>query len=590
MTDDRHDRATTAQALDALAPQLRTCRGTEEARQMLYRAASEAQLRETPPGSLDPTAHIVRDCARALRSMLSERAEGLAGFRMSEALYDVATNHARPDLGPAFFADVGRILEGVLGQVPEPMVLASPDPDAQDGEALACELDGLWSVAQSWMDRYEDGLGAEAVARREARRDRILSFFGATEADWSSWEWQVSHLLTSAKDVARAAVITEREWTGMREAEAHGMPFGLTPYYASLLDDTEVGKRDRAVRAQVLPPPSVAQAWGATMACQGAVAMDFMEEGSTSPVPLVTRRYPAVAVLKPFLACPQVCAYCQRNWEIEGPMAPSARATWEEIETALRWVEQHTAIRELLITGGDPLGLPDSDIERILRRVDTIGHLDVIRIGTRTPVSVPMRITNQIADLLAELRRPGSREVIVVTHIQHPYEVTPELLRAVSRLRARSIAVFNQMVYTFHVSRRFEAARLRMLLRAVGVDPYYTFVPKGKSELDEYRTPLSRLLQERKEEARLLPGTRRTDEAVYNLPRLGKSHIEAAQHRDLIAILPSGARVYEFHPWEKNIRPRAPYIGVDVPILDYLARLHAVGEDPADYETIWYYF
>ncbi|HPO09019.1 MAG TPA: KamA family radical SAM protein, partial [bacterium] len=176
------------------------------------------------------------------------------------------------------------------------------------------------------------------------------------------------------------------------------------------------------------------------------------------------------------------------------------------------------------------------------------------------------------------------------THIEHPYEITPDMVNAADRLRREGIAVYNQLVYTFYVSRRFEAALLRRLLRLVGIDPYYTFNTKGKEETKAYRVPIARLLQEQKEEARILPGLERTDEAVFNVPGLGKNYLRAHQHHDLLSIRPNGARVYEFHPWEKNIAPQNTYVGDDIPILDYLNRLREIGEDPADYQTIWYYF
>ena len=201
-----------------------------------------------------------------------------------------------------------------------------------------------------------------------------------------------------------------------------------------------------------------------------------------------------------------------------------------------------------------------------------------------------MRITNALASFLASLRIPGRREVCLVTHVEHPYEVTPELLGAVDRLRRHGISVYNQLVYTFYVSRRFEAACLRRLLRRCGVDPYYTFVPKGKEETRSYRVPLARLMQEQQEESRLLPGLRRTDEVVYNVPGLGKNHLRAIQQRDMVSVLPDGSRVYEFHPWDKEIVKREPYLGKDIPILAYLNRLAEPGEDPEDYRSIWYYF
>jgi lysine 2,3-aminomutase len=204
---------------------------------------------------------------------------------------------------------------------------------------------------------------------------------------------------------------------------------------------------------------------------------------------------------------------------------------------------------------------------------------------------MPMRITDRLADLLASYQEPGGREIAIVTHVQHSYELTQDTVDAVQKLRMRGMKVYNQLVYTFFISRRFEAAFLRQQLCRVGIEPYYTFNTKGKDETIEYRVPLARLLQEQKEEARLLPGLTRTDEAVYNVPGLGKNYLRARQHRDLISVLPNGARLYEFHPWEKNIAgDLSTYVHEDVAILDYLQRLDAIGEDVADYDTIWYYF
>ena len=201
-----------------------------------------------------------------------------------------------------------------------------------------------------------------------------------------------------------------------------------------------------------------------------------------------------------------------------------------------------------------------------------------------------MRITADLARLLGSYRAPGRREVAVMTHVEHPYEITPETAAAVDNLRRAGIGVYNQLVYTFYVSRRFEAASLRLLLRRIGVDPYYTFAPKGKEETASYRVPLARILQEQKEEARLMPGLRRTDEPVYNVPGMGKNYLRALQHRDLLTLLPDGARVYEFHPWEKGVAGVETYLATDVPILDYLERLQELGESPGDYASIWFYF
>jgi lysine 2,3-aminomutase len=202
-----------------------------------------------------------------------------------------------------------------------------------------------------------------------------------------------------------------------------------------------------------------------------------------------------------------------------------------------------------------------------------------------------MRFTDSLVGILAKHRDPGKKQVAVVTHVQHPYEVNPDMVEAVDKLRKKGIPVYNQLVYTFFVSRRFEAAYLRRLLAKIGIDPYYTFNSKGKDETAAYRVPIARLMQEQKEESRLLPGLSRTDEAVYNVPGLGKNYLKMTSFRDLVSILPDGSRLYEFHPWERNITSEMKtHVSSDVPILTYLQRLEEVGENAEDYETIWYYY
>jgi len=185
---------------------------------------------------------------------------------------------------------------------------------------------------------------------------------------------------------------------------------------------------------------------------------------------------------------------------------------------------------------------------------------------------------------------PGKREILIITHFEHPYEISSLSMRAIQKFRQSGIEVYNQLVYTFYNSRKFEAAALREQLRLIGVTPYYTFNTKGKEETDDFRVPIARLLQEQKEEARLMPGSVRTDEVVFNVPGLGKNYLRASQHHDVISILPDGRRVYEFHPWEKKLSLADTYIYTDVSIPRYLQRLKAGGENIADYKSIWYYY
>lgn len=566
----------------------------DAARRRLYHHATELQYRthfEEDDHSPSETT-IIRDCARAMRGILARKSDLRVGFSVTQALWDLARGVDRPDLSAAFFAEMTHLLAGLHGKpegcAPEPSAL--PEVGGREAAlARSRELDHIWAGIEEAMGRYQNGLFPQAVQRREERRRQIRDAFGATDKEWGDWRWQVRNIIDDPRRLAEAVVLRDDERRAVETAVRMGQPFGITPYYAALMDNDPESGRDRAVRAQVIPSAFYVERMAAHSGDRGE-AFDFMREADTSPIDLVTRRYPAIAILKPFNTCPQICVYCQRNWEIDRAMAPGAMAAKTDLAQALDWIRAHPAIKEVLVTGGDPVAMGDAPLRRILKSVASIPHVELIRIGTRTPVTLPMRITPALARMLGSFREPGVRDVCLVTHVEHVSEVTPDFVTAVDRLRRQGIAVYNQLVFTFHVSRRFEAAALRRLLRTCGVEPYYTFATKGKEETDDYRVPIARILQEQQEEARLLPGLRRADAPVYNVPGLGKNHLRAAQNRDVVSILSDGSRVYEFHPWEKNIVERDSYLGRDVPLLTYLERLAEIGEDPADYASIWYYY
>jgi lysine 2,3-aminomutase len=537
----------------------------------------------------------VRDCARTLFRIVTRRSDHLARFSVVQAIWDISRGVHRPNLTPAFFAELEHIFVGLQGKGRENSLadfLLTPS-DFQGREAAierSRQLDLLSDAVQERMERYRTGLREDVILIRKNRRDLIIKAFGVSEKEWYDWRWQIANIIKDPVQMASLVDLSEIEKAAIEAANKKRIPFGVTPYYLSLMDQQPDSGHDRSIRAQVIPPPSyiteMNRAGKKDMSC-----LDFMKENDTSPIDLITRRYPAICIFKPFNTCPQICVYCQRNWEIEDAMEPTALASQSDIDQAVTWIKEHPSIHEVLVTGGDPLAMDDEQLEYILEHLFYIPSIERIRIGSRVLVTMPMRITEHLAGLLARYRIPGRRQVAIVTHAQHPYELTPDTAQAVERLRTRGIPVYNQLVYTFYASRRFEAVQLRRTLALLGIEPYYSFNTKGKDETLEYRVPLARLLQEQKEEARLLPGLTRTDEAVYNVPGLGKNYLRARQHRDLISILPNGARLYEFHPWEKNItKSISTYIGEDIPILDYLERLDRIGEDVADYQTIWYYY
>ena len=523
----------TPEAVKAIGPRFfsvaRASSSSDQMRKDLAALLFKIELETSEDSNLDAaTLARIRDTSQVFRNMLKKRSDDLAGFSMAQALYDIARDRSRPDLTPAFYADLYHLILGI------------------------------------------QGLGSRKALD-----------------DWQDWRWQVKNIVRDPSQLRKLVKLSREEKAAVNEAVRHKLPFGITPYYLSLMDD-ERSRRDISIRAQVLPPADyVAQVTSTRKLC----SLDFMGEEDTSPYDLITRRYPAICILKPFNTCPQICVYCQRNWEIDDAMAKNAFAGMKQIDAAIGWIKAHPTIHEVLITGGDPLAMGDATFSEILARVAVIPTVHRIRIGSRIPVTMPMRITADLVDSIAQYRELGKKEVAVATHVQHPYEITPELATAVSRFRSRGIPVYNQLVYTYFISKRFQAAALRRHLRLVGIDPYYTFNTKGKDETLAYRVPISRLVQEQQEEARLLPGLERTDEAVFNVPRLGKNYLKSREHRDLLSILPNGARVYEFYSWEKNISDISnTYTSIDIPILNYLKRLEKDGEARQDYDTIWYYF
>lgn len=566
---------------------------TDRVRNKLLRRIQDIQIEhEFPEQRYSDLEEItVRDCARSLRALLKPYNERRSRFAFLRALRDLAKGKTRSDLSPAFIADVAHLFRGLQRQTGlyEHNVQSFHFEGREAALLRSKQLDETWASASAFMSRYKHGLMPDIIEKRQRNRDRILKALSATLEDWNSWHWHFRHVAFTAEQLQAMTPLTSDEQERIRFATTHRIPFGVTPFYASLMDPELGFTADRAVRAQVIPPTHYLEEMAAHRQNRER-AFDFMLERDTSPIELITRRYPAIVILKPYNTCPQICVYCQRNWEIEQCLAPGALPSSELLDQAINWIREHDAICEVLVTGGDPLAISDRRILNILEKLSEMDHIERIRIGTRVPVTAPMRITAELVEGLARYHVPGKREICIVTHVEHPYEVNSDMVAAIHRIRLAGMSVYNQLVFTFYNSRRFEAALLRRLLRRSLIDPYYTFSTKGKDETRDYRVPMARILQEQKEESRLLPGLTRTDEAVYNVPGLGKNYIRAWQHRDLIAIFPDGTRLYEFHPWDKKILSQKTYLGTDVSILDYLERLREIGEDPRDYESIWYYY
>jgi len=538
---------------------------------------------------------LTRDAIRVFRNILSTRNVSLTGFSLLQYINDLLHKENFEQIqmpSSGFFAELDHLIRGITGKTgvyTDKIPAFVKHKGKKAARMRSSNLSTMGKTAEKFIDRYPNGLDNDVIKKRNNNIARILKHSNATESDWENWKWHTNHIIRNANRLDSLVKITDEEYHAVKLARKYKIPFGITPYYLSLMDNDTSRNNDYAVRSQVIPSIDYIEKLKKQKENK-ETSLDFMLEQDTSPIEGITRRYPMVAILKPIMTCPQICVYCQRNWEIEDVYSRKAVLSKEKLENAIQWIAETPELKEVLITGGDPFLLSDTKIEELLLKLSHIKHIERIRIGTRTPVTLPMRITDSLVEKISHFHKPGKREILIVTHFEHSYEITPRAMEAIQKFRSTGITINNQLVYTFYNSRKFEAVALRLNLRLIGVTPYYTFNTKGKEETDNFRVPIARLMQEQNEEARLLPGSVRTDEIVFNVPGLGKNYLRANQHHDVISILPDGRRVFEFHPWEKKLSLADTYIYTDVSIYDYLKRLKSIGENTAHYHTIWYYY
>ena len=534
----------------------------------------------------------VRECIRVFANTIRTENEYRTDASPLTLLYELAKNpqESLEKVSVGFLMEYLTLFQGIRGKYGQ-HYQHHELLKTKRGRAAAIErssqLDHYGAMIKRYFKKYNSGLNAGLVKERKKLKKEILRHFTAKREDWFDYTWHMKHIIKDIETLSSIVHLNDEEIAGLQAAEKHGIPFEITPHYLSLFNKTGLSAQDLSIRAQVIP--SLSYVTNVVNARKSGTSLDFMGEEYTSPIDGITRRYPQINILKPFNSCPQICVYCQRNWEVKH-IDDTVMLSKKKMIKALDWIRHHTNLTEVLVTGGDPLTLDNAYLDWLLGELADIRHLDRIRIGTRTPVTLPMRFDDGLLKILKKYHQWGRREIAVITHFQHPTEMSQDSLDAVKKIKRLGINIYNQEVFTYYNSRKFESAYLRKILKVCGVDPYYTFNCQGKQETMDFRVPIARIEQERKEEARLLPGMIRTDEPVFNVPRLGKSHLRAWQDHEIISILPDGQRVYRFYSWENTLTTSKDYLYTDVGIYDYLKRLFEDGENITDYLSIWYYF
>ena len=341
---------------------------------------------------------LVHDAISVFRRIISDSSEKLAGYSFIGYLVTLSTASnddvfERPTTG--FFSELDRLLRVIMGTTgiyaaKPPSFIKHEGPKA--ARMRSADLSRMARVSQKFMNTYNSGLENNAIRRRSRNKARIIKLFGVTDLEWRKWEWHLKNAIRDADTLRKLVKLTDEEYEAVQRARDLKLPFAITPYYLSLMDSDSGGHRDKAIRAQVIPSLHYVNKLAEHKHSQEH-SMDFMLEYDTSPIEGITRRYPNVVILKPVLTCPQICVYCQRNWEIEDVDSASAALPKSKLEAALDWIKNTPEINEVLITGGDPLLLSDRKIGSIVSRVAANPNIIRIRIGTRTLVTMPQPVS-----------------------------------------------------------------------------------------------------------------------------------------------------------------------------------------------------
>lgn len=552
---------------------------------------------------------------------------------------------------------------------------------------------------KSRNDRWDTGLDEEVREMRDENKERMLHLliqkienrkskpsvrfhfeegmsyeekYQLVSKWWGDFRFHLSMAVKSPAELNRflGNSLSSETMYLLNRARKKGMPFFATPYYLSLLNVTGYGYNDEAIRSYILYSPRLVETYGNIRAWEKE---DIVEAGKPNAAGWllpdghnIHRRYPEVAILIPDTmgrACGGLCASCQRMYDFQSERLNfefetlRPKESWDsKLRRLMTYFEQDTQLRDILITGGDALMSQNKTLKNILEAVyrmavrkqranlerpegEKYAELQRVRLGSRLLAYLPMRINDELVDILREFKEKASavgvKQFIIQTHFQTPLEVTPEAKEAIRKILSAGWIITNQLVYTVAASRRGHTTRLRQVLNSLGVVCYYTFSVKGFNENYAVFAPNSRSMQEQqeekiygqmtpeqaeelykiletkvsagineekpKEDADTAKQIRRfmrkhhlpflaTDRSILNLPAIGKS-----MTFQLVGLTEEGKRILRFE--HDGTRHHSPiinqmgqiYIVENKSLAAYLRQLSKMGEDPEDYASIWSY-
>lgn len=293
------------------------------------------------------------------------------------------------------------------------------------------------------------------------------------DEQWNNWRWQLSNRLNSIEDFEKILKLTPGERKALSSPGLFRVD--VTPYFISLVDPEDPND---PIRRQIIPTELEMVSFDGQMG-------DSLGEEEMSPVPGIVHRYPDRVLMLVTTQCATYCRYCTRSRMVGQTGANFSRA---DHELMLDYIRRTPTVRDVLLSGGDPFTMAPNVLEDLLRKLREIPHVEIIRIGSRVPVFVPQRITDDLCDMLQKYH-----PLWVNIHVNHPNEITPELAEAMDKLSRAGIPLGNQSVLLSGINDCVNVQR-RLVndLVKIRVRPYYLYICDMVAGAGHFRTPVAK--------------------------------------------------------------------------------------------------
>ncbi len=299
-------------------------------------------------------------------------------------------------------------------------------------------------------------------------------FSGVSDEQWNDWKWQVKNRIETLDELKKYIALTPEEEDGVR-ACLGALRMAITPYYLSLIDQNDP---QDPVRRQAIPTAS-------ELHMAAADLRDPLHEDTDSPVPGLTHRYPDRVLMLITDQCAMYCRHCTRR-RFAGQKDSAVPRS--QVDRCIEYIKNTPAVRDVLLSGGDALIQSDEMLEYIISSLRAIDHVEIIRIGSRTPVVMPQRITPELCSMLKKYH-----PIWLNTHFNHPNEITPESAAVCARLADAGIPLGNQSVLLAGVNDCVHVMKkLVHELVKIRVRPYYIYQCDLSMGLEHFRTPVSK--------------------------------------------------------------------------------------------------